>query len=376
MSDTDKLPEKNHLNVSAEVAAGSGAASIAAKSTWPVQDTMHILHSAEAVRTGATAHHAASIGGVLSSHAGGFLSVAAGTGISAYINHLVHGHQEKNLLQRYRPQIASFLGKEEETVTVDDLYSVAKQNPALDEELDRNSGMRNLRTAGALIGTTAAFTAVFLAATFFPPLAALGVAAASSGLFSMTGLGFVAACTAVSFGTLHVMGKGLTKLGHKLMGYDTPSVEDHVHGLDKLYKDGKDIAPEQVMGVFVASSPEMQASIKASFGKRYEKLTEEQQKQAEVMFGNHLPLEQIAANINAGELNPRELLFTVHGQSSGHHNAGVTREHAMNEKADAPKQEQPPAPQQPSQQQTTEASQWREMVEKQRAEQPSCQQSR
>lgn len=375
MSSEGKKSEKNHLNVTAEVAAGSGAASVAAKSTWPVQDTMHMLHSAEAVRSGATAHHAASLSGMIGSHAGGFLSVAAGTGLSAYINHLVHGHQEKNLLKRYSPQIASFLGKDEASLTKKDLHAAAGQNPALQEELERNSGMRNLRTAGALIGTTAAFAAVFLAVTFFPPLAALGTAAAASGLFSATGLGFVAACTAVSFATLHVFGKGLTKLGHKLMGYDAPSVEDHVHGLDRLYKSGADIAPEQVMGVFVAASPDMQASIKASFGTPYEKLTTEQQKQAEAMFGNHLPLEQLAGAINGGVLNPRELLFTVHGQSSGYHNGGVDREHRANESAEAAvaqRGQMPQAPQAPA----GEASQWRNMVEKQRAEQPACQQSR
>lgn len=384
MGGDKKIGKKNNLNVSAEVAAGSGAASIAAKSTWPVQDTMHMLHSAEAVRTGATAHHAISFTGVISSHLGGFLSIAAGTGISAYINHLVHGHQEKNMLKRYRPQMAAFLGKPEESLTVKDMYEVARQNPSLNEELNRNNGMRNLRTAGALIGTTAAFTAVFLAATFFPPLAALGVAAASSGLFSGSGLAFVATCTAVSFGTLHVMGKGLTKLGHKLMGYDSPSVEDHVHGLDGLYKKGHEIAPEQVMGVFVAASPEMQAQIKEAFGNRYEKLHPEQQRAAEKMFGDNLPLEQIAADINAGMLNPRELLFTVHGQKSGAHEPGPQRENTLSkntvaQQAPASQQAAPAPTQLPPQKtqpeaETEQAANWREIVEKQRAAQAASQQ--
>lgn len=368
-----KIPKKNHLNVTAEVGAGSGAASIAAKSTWPVQDTMHVLHSAEAVRTGATAHHAASFTGVLSSHLGGFLSVAAGTGISAYINHLVHGRQEKNLLGRYRPQIAAFVGKDEESTSLEDLYTVARGNPSLDAELNRNNSMRNLRTAGALIGTTTAFTAVFLAATFFPPLAALGVAAASSGLMSGAGLAFVASCTAVSFATLHVAGKGLVKLGSKLLGHDTPSVEDHVHGLDKLYKKGENIAPEQVMGVFVAASPEMQKSIKSAFGERYEKLTSEQQVAAEAMFGDKLPLEQLAASINAGELNPRELLFTVHRQSSGAHSTGPAREHAASKNMAAAQAPEKSAEQAVASAPQQESTQWQNMVEKQRSEPTPCQ---
>lgn len=364
-------PDKDTLKVTAEVAAGSGAAAVAGKSTWPVQDTMHMLHAAEAVNSGASAHHAVSFTGFLGSHAGGLLTIAAGTGISAYINHLVHGHQEKNLLKRYRPQIAGFLGKEESELTVGDLHDAGEQNPSLGEELRRNSGMRNLRTTGALVGTVAAFTAVILAATFFPPLAALGGAAAAGGLFSLPGLGFVAACTAVSFATLSTVGKGLTKLGHKLMGYNTPSTEDHVHAVDKRFKDGKDIAPEHVLGVYAAATPELQSTIKASFGERFEKLPAEQQRQAAAMFGCQLPLEQLATAINAGQLNPRELLFTVHGQSSGVHSAGPAREHQVNKdtKAAQPQPEVQP-------ELAAEATQWREMVDKQRAQQPTCQQSR
>lgn len=371
----EKLDVRETLNLPVEGLTSGHAASVAARSTWPVQDTMHVLSSAEAVRTGATAHHAAtSLAGTITSHMGGILGVAAGTGISAYINHLVHGHQQKELLNRYRPQLASILGKEEGDLTVDDLQAVAGKNRSLSQELDRNRAMRNLRTGAALMGSAVAFGAVLLAASV-PPLSLLGAAVAGS-LFSWGGLGYVAACTAVSFAALTVFGKGAKKLGSKLLGHDVPTVEDHIHGIDELYKKGEHITPEHVMGVFVAANRRLQKDIKSAFGKRYDKLSPDKREQAMAMFGERLPLEQVTASINDGELNPRELIFAIHGQTSGLQSPAPERGHIPGEKeAAAPDKAQGQEPvlhDQAAVQTQAEAerdSQWRALLDKRRGEQ-------
>jgi hypothetical protein len=356
----------NPLNLSSEAVAGGGAAAVASKITWPVQDAMHLIHTAESVRTGASAHHAFTGLSSLGHSIGGLLGVAAGTGVSAYLNHLVHGHHEKTMVDRYRPQLGAILGKDESQVNVDDLYHVAYNNPSLDEELDRNRGMRNLRTGATLVATTLAFVAVFAAVSLFPPLAALGAAAAAGGIFSGAGLGFIASSMAISLGVLHLSGKGITKLGKKLFGYDKPNVEDHVNGLDDLVRDGATVAPEQVMGVYVAASPEMQSQIEYAFGGRYDTLDRSQQIKAEAMFGNNLPLEQLSDAINSKQMSPRELIFTVHGQRTGlvpplTQSAASTADVPQQQVAQAPAMVAP----QPAPKRTT-ASQWRDMVEQQR----------
>ncbi|MCH2546102.1 MAG: hypothetical protein MK052_00625 [Alphaproteobacteria bacterium] len=321
MAKHPRIPEPNALNLSSEAVAGGGAAAIASKITWPIQDAMHLLHSTEAVRTGAAAHSAMAnishLGSTIAANVGGVVGIAAGTGVSAYLNHMVQSHHEKTMTERYRPELASILGKDEEEIKVPDLYKVASANPGLDQELDRNRGMRNIRTASTLLATTAAFVAVFAAVSLVPPLGALGASAVAGGIMSVAGAKFIGASMAISLATLHTTGKGLNKLSKKMFGYNEPNVEDHVNGLDNLVKKGKELSSEKVMGVYVAASPALQEQVRDSFGKSYDKLSTPQQVKAEKMFGSHLPLEQAAEAINSGDMRARELIFTVHGQSSG-----------------------------------------------------------
>lgn len=308
----------NSLNLSKETVAGGGVAYVASKINPKMQDGFHFVHSAEAVRTGAAAHHTfhgfSSLGSTIVSNLGGFLAIAAGASVSAYLNHLVHRHHEKTLLDRYRPQVATWFGKDKKAVTVEDLHTVSKDVPGIGEELERNRSMRNLRTVAVVTASTLAFAAVFVAASTL--LAPLGAAAAAAGLFSWAGLGFISASMAVSLTVLNVATKGIVNFGKKLFGYDKPNVEDHVDGLANLVKDDKPLTPEKVMGVFVAASPDMQKQIEEAFGSRYDTLSHENQVKAEQMFGNHLPLEKLSEAINKGDVSPRELMFVAHEQSS------------------------------------------------------------
>lgn len=372
----------NPLNISKEAIAGGGAANLASKITWPVQDAVHLLHSTDAVRTGATASHAvggaSAIGSSITTALSGVLGIAAGTGFSAYMNHLVHGHHEDEITERYRPQLASITAKDESSVNNADLYRVAANNPGLDEELDRNRGMRNLRTASTLAATTLAFAAVFTAVALVPPLGALGAAAAAGGVFSGAGLGFIGATMAISYGVLHTAGKGLTKLSAKMFGYDKPNTEDHVHGLADMVNDGKAVSPEKVMGVYVAASPALQEEIQCTFGDRYDRLSTADQVKAEKMYGDNLPLEEATHAINNGQMNPRELMFAVSGQVSGAGGSillapssgqGAAPQQAV-EKSVSPQQPQPPQQKKSQNAAPITANQWQDLVEKQRSEQP------
>lgn len=368
---SQKISGPNALNLSTDSVAGGRAGNIATEATWSVQDAMHLLHSVETVGAGHASHAVHSLGQAISNSMSGLLGVAAGTGISAYVNHLVHGHHERMLTDEYRPQLAAITGKSEKDVKVGDLYNVARNNPSLDEDLDRNRGMRNLRTAATLVASTVALGAVVAAVSLFPPMAALGAAAASAGIFSAAGAGFVGASMALSYGVMHVVGKSFTKMGKKLFGYDKANVADHVAGLDNLVEEGKPVSPEKVMGAFVAASPKMQQQIQSAFGASYEKLATPQQLEAERMFGSHLPVEALADAINTGQMSARELVFTVHGQASGAHPALVAPQAAKAERYSQPEpmlQPEQAALSQAQENQPITASQWRDMVEKQRSQ--------
>lgn len=367
---THKISGANPLNLSTDSVAGGRAGTLATEATWSVQDAFHLLHSVDAVGAGHAAHAVHSLGQAVANSMSGLLGIAAGTGLSAYVNHLVHGHHEKTVTDEFRPELAAITGKPETEVNVSDLYNVARSNPSLDEDLDRNRGMRNLRTASTLIGSTVAFVAVVAAVSFFPPMAALGAAAASAGIFSGAALGFIGASMALSYGVMHTVGRGFSKIGQKLLGYNKPNVSDHVAGLDKLVEEGKNVSPEKVMGVFVAASPQMQNQIENTFGTSYDKLATPQQLEAERVFGNHLPLEGLSAAINNGQMSARELIFTVHGQASGAYPVTM----AQPQPQPAPQQQPALQPEQVALSQAPEnepitANQWRDMVEKQRAEQ-------
>ena len=318
----------NALNLSLEAAVGGGAANVATSAAWPVQDVLHTTHTVGSIQ------HAHSAADLLSSSATftGLLGIAAGTGISAYVNHLAHEEHERDLTNRYRPQIGMVVGKNPDLVDVHDMHAVAELNPTLDEELHRNNKMRTLRTATTLLATSVAFVSVFALVAFFPPMAALAGAAAAGGLLSAAGVGFVAASVGISFGVMHEAGRVIGKIGKKIFGLDKPTVEDHVHALDDLYKKGEHLGVEQVMGVYVASSPEVNKAIKQQFGKNYHKLSHDEQTQVVAQFGNSLPLEDLATAINNGDLNVRELSFLVHGQASGTYQPGPEREHDASEK--------------------------------------------
>lgn len=316
------------LRLSSEALAGGGAAVVASEAAWPVQEAMHLTHTVETVSSAHSAAH------LLNYSFGGFLSVAVGTGISSYMNRLALKEQEHDLAHRYRNQIGSILDKSPDSIGRDDLYEAAEINPSLAQELRRNKLMCHVRTGTVLVATTIAFAAVFAAMTVIAPLAALAGAAAAGGLFSAAGLGFVAATAALSFGALHVVSRGIGRLGKKIFGLNKPTIEDHVHELDGLYKKGNHLSQEQVMSVYVAAAPDMQESIKEQFGKPYHTLSRAQQSDVVAAFGDEIGVAAITDSINAGDLPVRELTFAVQGQSSGALPTGPKREHAQNEKVE------------------------------------------
>lgn len=290
-----------------KLAMGGGAASIATDLAEPVRAALSI--------SGPAAAAAVPVGEVIMSSTAGLLSVVAGGGISAYMNHLEHQHNERQLCERYRDEIAGFQVKDPRAIGIADLKDVAKQNPTFGEELRRNDITRNLKTGAAIVGTLFAFAAVFAAITFFPPLAGLAAASAAGGLGATLGMGLISGV--LGFVSLQGARHAITHAGNKLFGIDKPSPLDRVQDIVRQQKQEKVVTPAQVLGVFVAAQPELAHEVKKEFGGKYEELSVSQKIQAVELFGERFGVAELARKVNAGEIYAQELAFSVHGQSSG-----------------------------------------------------------
>lgn len=305
---TTRMMQGKALHVGLRTAMGGGAASVASDLAGPVRDALNVANPIGAA--------AATTGEILMASTGGLVSIGLGAGIDGYLNHLEHKHNQRQLTELYRPQIASLTGKDAAAVGVEDLKTIAATNPSLGDELKRNDRKRTVKNIASIGGTVLAFGAVFAAITFFPPLAGLAVAAATSGSLATT-LGFGLVAGGLGFVTHKLAESPLKSLGDKLFGLDKPSVEDRITQLGKQRRKDVPIVPEQVMEVFVGAQPELAAEIRANHGKGFSALKPAEKRAVTAQYAEQLQVPQIAAAINAGEMNVRELTFRVHGQNSG-----------------------------------------------------------
>lgn len=312
---TKRMLQGKAVHIGMRTAMGGGAASVASDLSYPVRDAINIAQPT--VAGAATAQTAMSAGEIILSSTGGLVSIGLGAGVNGYLNHLEHKHHKRQLTDLYRPQIASLTGKEPDAVGVPDLQAVAADNPSLKNELKRNDNNRRVKNVASVVGTAFAFAAVFAAITFVPPLAGLAAAAATTGLLSGAGLGFAAAAGGIGYASLQFARKGLTSIGNKLTGLDEPSVEDKLRVMSKQHRKEQNIVPEQVMDVYVAANPALASEIESQHGKSFSHLPIPQKRAVTAQYAEALQTPQIAAAINDGHMNVRELTFRVHGQTSG-----------------------------------------------------------
>jgi phosphoribosylcarboxyaminoimidazole (NCAIR) mutase len=306
---TTRMIQGKTLQIALRTAMGGGAASVASDLANPVRGAIGL---AEPVATSTL-----NAGQIIMSSTGGLVSIGIGAGIDAYLNHQSFKHSQRELCALYRPQIASLVGKEPKDVGVADLKSVAATNPSLQNEIKRHRRERTVKNIAAIAGTVVAFFAVFAAVTLFPPLAGLAAGAAAGGLLSGAGLAYAAVAGGIGYATLQLSRRALGAVGAKVFGIDEPSVEDKIRSMSKQHRKEQAIVPEQVMDVFVAANPELAAEVKAQFGKEWSKLPLAEKRAATAQHAETLQTPQIAASINEGRMNVRELTFRVHGQDSG-----------------------------------------------------------
>lgn len=309
MGRTSRYLQGKGLQIGLRTAMGGGAASVASDLVGPLRDTLGL--------SGSAASGALNAGSIIMSSTAGLVSIGIGAGVDAYLNHQKFKHQQRELCELYRPQIASLTGKDINEVGLEDLRSVAATNPSLEEEMRRNRRERMVKNVSAIGATVLAFCAVLAAVTLFPPLAGLAAGAAAAGFFSGPGLAYAAVAGVLGYASLQAGRRGLEAVGTKAAGLDEPSVEDKIRIMSKQHRKDGVIVASQVMDVYVAADKELAASIKAQYGKEWKDLPMGDKEAATHAYAASLQTPQIAHAINEGRMNVRELTFRVHGQDSG-----------------------------------------------------------
>lgn len=233
---------------------------------------------------------------------GGIIGMASGIGINAYLNRKDHDHELSQLTKMYEKELGNILGKASSEVDVDDLKKVAEKNPTIRKQIEHAKYKSNVKTAAWAAGALLAFAtagAVFVAATAASTLAA----------------GVVAVAVMQAY---HLFGEPLV---HKAYGVDRNSktTVDLIKGLERDLTPPqiKPVTPAKVMQVFLSTNPKVEEQIEKKFGKPFIELSREQQEPLILQYSTKIPIKDISQAINNGEMNPRELVFAIHGQRSG-----------------------------------------------------------
>lgn len=252
---------------------------------------------------------------VILSTGAGMLGIGAGAGFDIYLNEMEHRHKEFQLLERFEDEISSITGKPKESLGVQDLKAVARDNSVLEKEIERSRKIRNIKSGAAIAGSLAAFGIVFAAVALIPAVGALAATAAAGGLAATAVM--AVGSLAVSVLTLGFTRKKVVDIAREKMHLNEPTPMDHIKGLSKQLKQYDSVTPSQVMGVFAASRPDLNGQISAAYGDEYQHLNTTQQREATETFGKSFGINSIADLLNEGRMRVQELTFTTQGQSSG-----------------------------------------------------------
>lgn len=233
-------------------------------------------------------------------------------GVSAGLSQVDHLHRRRRLLDTYRKEIAAQLGKDEAKLDSDDLDLVAYGDPkrgiagnaAIRQAVEHSRKHRNVGVVLSVISSLAAFaiTAALFAAG--GPLAIGGWAE-----FGLQG--------AVSLAGYLAVKMPIYWIGGKMLGLDEPTVDDKIHAIQRDREQGKVISQEQVFEAYLAGNRDLDAAVRARFGRSFRKLDDNGKLAALQTMGAQIKIDEVTAAINAGLMRSSELAFLSQGERSG-----------------------------------------------------------
>jgi hypothetical protein len=256
------------------------------------------------------------------------LAVAApvSVGLSAFFVQKDYQHRKDRILDQYREEIGSWLGKDPAKLKQEDLELAAKGdylqnipgNPALKQALESAVDQRDLgfvvSGTSTLLTTGIAFAAKHSVHDWAKELlstTSLSGSELAIGLLTAAGLG------AIGYGVYLGVKAPMHWLAEKFVGVEKVTVDDRIHEMRRTLDLGKMVSQEKVMQTFIEAHPDMDQDIKQRFGKHFAKMDAAGKREVMLNLGPQIGLLELTQDINLGVVRPEELAWRVFGQQSG-----------------------------------------------------------
>lgn len=270
---------------------------------------------------------AATMGFGVSGYAIPLITLPIGLGMATYLTFDRSSYLKTRMKNAYKLELAATLGKDPQEVTVEDLTRVAEGdksvklpgNAILREQLDSIDNHRTLSllsTVGAIGIAALAFFAIITSNStaiidaiqnFVQPLAD-NLPVKDPKIFAA---GMLA--SGISFTSDHI----LHHFGNHAFGLNKHTTYEAIHEMKRLQREGVEINPEQVLGVFVSRDPLLQQHIVANYGAAYDDLPLLLQTEILTGLDQRNLIINVTEKINAGKVSPNELAFLAEAQHSG-----------------------------------------------------------
>ena len=228
-------------------------------------------------------------------------------GLTAMAHTSIERQKKEVLLDNYREEISHVLGKNDKTLTVQDLEAAAKspENPngstALSMALDYFRDTRNF-----FVASQAATAALMVTAVGFLKTAVLPVDFPIVGLASASGLLY------------NELFRTVTNVGSLAIDKNVKgALTKEMRAINQQIAQGSNISATRVMGVMVMVNPDLKKQIIGHYNQPYEELSIADKREVVERYDVQMNLVQTAKDINAGRMLPTELGFIAFGESSG-----------------------------------------------------------
>lgn len=249
-------------------------------------------------------------------------------GISAGLAQVDHQHRNWLLLEGYREEIATSLGKKPNEVTEEDMRCVAEGgslgqavgNPTIKDALTQSRMARNIGVFVSAAASIAAFALVGYYYSHSTWEVMKHTVEAISGNNWMDAAGkmlHLAEKSVVGLASYLVVKVPLHWVAAEIFDMERITVNDRINQMKRGITYGHAVTQEQVMNVFVASRPQLAKQIEAEYGEKFSELDRGVKKAVLRRFDEQLALERLAEDINLGRIKPQELGFIVYDQHSG-----------------------------------------------------------
>lgn len=212
----------------------------------------------------------------------GFLGAGLAAGVSAGFAQMDYGHTKEKIKNFYKDEIAAKLHKPAGKLTIADMESVAKDIPAIEEELQRARRQRNFAVPIAALTTLISFAAVTVA---------LPAVLSAMSIPAVTGFAGILLNAAVSMATYFAVKTPLQTIGNKQFDLKKKTATDEIQHIKNGHEKGLAVTPEAVAQVFAHTHCPIQHDAAL--------------------------LQKLADDINNNVISAKELAFIAVGQSSG-----------------------------------------------------------